>query len=196
MTPVLGGVAAVVGVVVIVWLVAGGARLIRRGYFAIRERLRRVFRRSHNVQHVDLAERDWIYNDRPARRAPGASGASASEGAPESIRPGTPVAVLDPGAAAILRHAEMEAAAIVKRAEQRAHEILAAAEAERTRLEQEAARQRALAAEERTKLTAFLSEVLEEVQHGGIGTVRDLSKLRELKKRAGGNDDRQAGSSL
>ena len=189
MTPVLAGVAAVVAIVIVFWFVAGGARLIRRKYLRLRGRLRRAVKGAPRPQAVDLAERDWIYSDRPARSAPQTSVAPAGDEAVEDVGPPELSTGLDPRAATILRHAEAEAAAIVKQAEQKAREILAAAEAGRAELDREAARQRSLAAEERTKLTAFLSDVLDEVQRGGVAAhVRDLSRLRELKDQASGND--------
>jgi hypothetical protein len=89
-----------------------------------------------------------------------------------------------------LKEAEAKAASIAEQGEQTARGILASAEAVKRRADEEAARERKLVAEERRKLSGFLSDVLREVQRAGIRDpkVRDLSELRELKERAGGSE--------
>jgi hypothetical protein len=185
MTPVLFGVAAVMALVLVVYLLAGGTRLIRRGLLRIKARLRRFFRRrARSASSPDLVERDWIYSDRPVREAKPDAAAATPQERTQPVR--EPAAAATTGAVeapGILRDAEAEAAAILNQAKQEADAILAAANAAKARLEQEAARDRALAAEERTKLTAFLSEVLDEVQRTGVAAqVTNLDELRKLKR--------------
>ena len=185
MTPVLAGVAAVVAVVLIVWLLARGVRLMRRGYVRARQRPSRASRRSAAAgPSPDLVERDWIYSDRPVPESalPAAAPTPAVEPSEASDEfPAVVTQAVEP--VAILENAEAEAASILRQAEQRADEIIAAAEAAKAQLEREAARDRAAAEEERTKLTAFLNDVLEEVQRTGIaGNVRNLNELRRLKR--------------
>ena len=109
--------------------------------------------------------------------------------APTSVEPSEaadesgPVTAHAAEAIAILQDAEAKAGSILEQAQEKADEIVAAAEAAKVQLEQEVARDRALAVEERTKLTAFLSNVLEEVQRAGVpANVRNLSELRKLKR--------------
>ena len=184
MTPVLGGVAAVVAVVLAVWLLAGGARLFRRSYLRSRAQLRGAVRRgAAPASSSDPAERDWIYRDRPAAEGPRPSIAPTSDGPGDVADESVPVTAHAAEATAILQDAEAKAASILEQAQEKADEIVAAAEAAKVQLEQEVARDRALAVEERTKLTAFLSNVLDEVQRAGVpANVRSLSELRKLKR--------------
>ena len=185
---VLAGVAAVIVVAVVIWLIAGGARAIRRRFAVARARRDRGRgnQRSSQERVGGVVEPDWIYGDSRRSQATTAPPPSSS---PEvwDDNPGpvaVPLEAVNSGK--VFHAAELEAAQILRQAEERAREILAAADAERLRLEREAARDRALAAEERTKLSAFLGNVLKEVQQSGMGaTIRDLRELRDRKEKAG-----------
>jgi hypothetical protein len=98
-------------------------------------------------------------------------------------------------AVAIVKEAEAKVAGLVEQGEEKVREMLAVAEAAQLRVEEDSARERKLVVEERRKLSAFLSDVLREVQRGGIQgqNVRDLTELRELKERAGGSEQGHSG---
>lgn len=95
-------------------------------------------------------------------------------------------------AAEITQGAWKQARKLLEKAEHDAKEIAATAERERARLVDALARERALVEETRTRLSAFLVDVLDEVE--GVPpasqpptNVRDLGEAREIRTSAGGD---------